>query len=440
VHSLAVYLAFSQAQAADVIWNGHYRMRGQRFDSLSLSDTNPNAEGDATGATHRLRLQPAFRIHSKLTVFAQFDVLPHTIWGSQSTLNADPTTNAVDNFMSNIPNSNANFQATRTWAQIDTPLGIAKMGRMPVEWGSGMVYNAGNDPLDEFGDTIDRLQFQAKIGNTALMVAADSYSEGFINDSDDSYGISLAGQYSTERGNIGVLGLYRTQQSEESSFGVFTADIAGSLTNGPFEADAEVALHAGSGDLPGGLDGIDMLAFGVALDARLKLKQMNIGIATGFAQGDSDPTDKSFTAFQFNPDHNIGLMMFEEPMPILKAAGEGDDGLGRDLSIARTGYGISNALYLKPSLDYHIRPDLSLGTQLIWAFAPSLPEDEGDNSSYGIEIDASVKYTPTPNVNLSGTIGFFSPGSYYTSFVDQDKGGGFNNAALGLQFLSAIVF
>ena len=33
---------------------------------------------------------------------------------------------------------------------------------MPLHWGSGMVYNAGNNPLDEFGDSVDRIQFTAK--------------------------------------------------------------------------------------------------------------------------------------------------------------------------------------------------------------------------------------------------------------------------------------
>ena len=108
-----------------------------------------------------------------------------------------------------------------------------------MEWGSGMVFNAGNNPLDEFGDTVDRLQYQIQFGKGAVLIAADSYSEGFINESDDSYGVSIAGQYATERGNLGALALYRTQQSDESSFGVFTADIAGSIDNGPFQAEAE---------------------------------------------------------------------------------------------------------------------------------------------------------------------------------------------------------
>ena len=111
MYIIAAFLSFQQAHAADVIWNGHYRMRAQRFDSLSLSDTNPNSEGVSTAATHRLRLQPAIRVHSKLTVFAQFDVLPYTLWGSQSRINSDPTTNAVDGFMSNTSLGESNFQA-----------------------------------------------------------------------------------------------------------------------------------------------------------------------------------------------------------------------------------------------------------------------------------------------------------------------------------------
>ena len=52
-------LGLSQtATAGELTWEGHYRARAELFDSLSLSNTNPNAEESQWSMDHRARLQP----------------------------------------------------------------------------------------------------------------------------------------------------------------------------------------------------------------------------------------------------------------------------------------------------------------------------------------------------------------------------------------------
>ena len=74
------------SHGAEAKWNGFYRARAQRFDSLSLSDTNPYSEGAASTITHRFRLEPTWYANSKVAIHAQLDMLPYTLWGDQPCL------------------------------------------------------------------------------------------------------------------------------------------------------------------------------------------------------------------------------------------------------------------------------------------------------------------------------------------------------------------
>ncbi len=47
----------------------------------------------------------------------------------------------------------------RAWGEVQTPLGLLSFGRMPSSWGLGILANAGGAIVDDFGDSVDRLQF-----------------------------------------------------------------------------------------------------------------------------------------------------------------------------------------------------------------------------------------------------------------------------------------
>src|SRR4029077_10025826 len=75
------------------------------------------------------------------------------------------------------------IQIKRAWGEVALPLGILKFGRMPNQWGMGILYNAGGaDPINggynydaDYGDTVDRASFSLLIPGTNLraMLASD---------------------------------------------------------------------------------------------------------------------------------------------------------------------------------------------------------------------------------------------------------------------------
>ena len=79
------------ADAAELVFDGHYRARGQAFNSLSLADAdvNANAEGGALYADHRFRLQPTWLLSERVSVTTQIDLLPYVLWGDEALQRAD---------------------------------------------------------------------------------------------------------------------------------------------------------------------------------------------------------------------------------------------------------------------------------------------------------------------------------------------------------------
>ncbi|MEL6345435.1 MAG: hypothetical protein AAFV53_20170, partial [Myxococcota bacterium] len=294
------------ANAAELVFEGHYRARGQFFNSLSLADTqaNENAEGSALLIDHRLRLQPGFLLSDKVALFTQIDILPYVLWGDEPILRDDndpspddtppvvlspgvqpPTTEDGASTLTNL-------RATRVWGEVQTPYGQLRFGRMPFEWGAGMVWNAGNQPWQEFGDTVDRIQFTTRADQIYIMGGLETNAEQFVNEADDVFGVTGSILYATEQASVGVYGLHRrtNDRDEETRFTLTTVDIWADAAAGPLNIEAEFAGQFGGGALSEDIDDAQVLAFGGMIDVGMNIDKIRLGLSGGFATGDTDPT------------------------------------------------------------------------------------------------------------------------------------------------------
>ena len=445
----ALLLFSTSASAAEVVWDGHYRARGQYFNSLSLSNTNANAEGAATYMDHRLRLQPGWLMSDRVGLFAQLDLLPYTLWGDQAIQISDPAlgddplvlTGAVQPPTTDDGGATLqNLQVTRVFAELHTGAGQLRFGRMPLEWGSGMLLNAGNAANQEYGDTVDRIQFTGLAGQVYLQAGLETNAEQFVSESDDVWSVTGSLLYKTEQAGAGVYNIYRTYSYDGATFGMYTLDIWGAAEAGPLTLETEFVAQIGRGDLGEGVNDASINAFGAMIDAGYTLDRIRVGLAGGLATGDKDTTDNNFKTFTFDRDFNQTLFLFEEPMPTLQPTVSTDANAGRDTDAARTGYALSNAMYVRPRVGYTFSDDLTLDVSFFIAQAAALPDDQADSKGYGSEVDARVVYKPIEHFTLDGTIGVFFPGSYYSNFTHEDLGGGFDRPALGAQVLGTVAF
>jgi uncharacterized protein (TIGR04551 family) len=215
--------------------DGYFRVRGQLYNHLDLGRIpdesgffvfpvpieNPDPVGVATAARStlatanmRLRLEPTLNVSELVRVRAQVDVLDNYVLGSTTSVLFDaggspypvPFYGATRVLERGDPTADRDaILPKRVWGEVQTPVGLLSFGRMPSEWGLGILANAGGGIDDDFGDTVDRIQFalppvQTPIGGLTLVPMLDFDAEGVLH-SDPRFGPGLGQPFDAESGD-----------------------------------------------------------------------------------------------------------------------------------------------------------------------------------------------------------------------------------------------
>ena len=225
--------------------DGYFRFRADMFykPHLALNQTgsspnppyinNPVYEGSRHlknqkmfwSANMRLRLEPIFNVHETVRIHMSMDVFDNMVMGTTPNGFALNTTDTLPyvpapffSYTQQTPQAGKNsvtdaLRIKHAWAEVKTPLGQIKAGRMPTHWGLGMFHNSGRcreaskwsvDPhhspshcLDaDYGDIVDRVMFTSRIPGIGLMVALgyDFASQGPDSSITDALTRSRSGQ------------------------------------------------------------------------------------------------------------------------------------------------------------------------------------------------------------------------------------------------------
>jgi uncharacterized protein (TIGR04551 family) len=379
----------------------------------------------------------------------------------------------------------------RAWAEVGVPLGILKAGRMPNHWGMGMWANGGGkDPISgeynyngDYGDTVDRVSFSAQIPGTALhaMIASDWDSTRLISsqtdvnkgheghafdldDNDDSNAwVGVISKLDTpqdwrdavDRGetiaNYGVYFEYKTQDWDYDLTGftlggafdptkfvprglkTYTPDLWGKLAIGSSTLEGELLGQFGTlATLTDqGITGSSSIRkFGGV--GRYMWKgvegKLRMGVESGFATGDQwDNTVQGqtnvayanllgdsavcnarhacdLTQFIFNRDYQVDLILWHQL------------------------YGaVTNAVYVKPYLQYDITKSIMFKVSNITSFALKPVSTPGNGSVYGTEFDGDIGYN-AGHIFAGLSYGVLFPFSALAHPVDDilNGGAGFN--------------
>ncbi len=450
--TIALFGAIPDATAAEVQWEGFYRARGRAFDTLSLQRDLANSEGLSTYVQHRLWLRPRFVLSEKAAVFVEFRGLDGVTWGDEPAPYFDPVagTDIASVYSDSLgaPSvtlttgeragaSQLDFTLWRAWGEVHTDYGRFSAGRMPMHWGQGIWLNDGTTDDDGFrdhGDTADRIKWEHLVDDTVYVMAAfDVNSEGFINLDDDTLSVNLGAAYRTESIVAGLYAQYRTRPTDSLNLVTFDANFDAQLGN--IELHAEILGQFGSGDFDNGLNDVRVSAGGGVVQFVLGGSKNRLEALVGAATGDGDTSDAAVHTFAFDRDYNVGLFMFEQPMPVLSTGGTGT---GRSYEITQTGPAISNAFFLKPKVSREFFDNFEAGASVLIARTVVTPEELGDRVGYGQEIDLHVMYEPYEHVEIQGTFGVFLPGTWYRNY-DTDNFD-LSDPAFGGQVVTAIRF
>ena len=190
---------------------GYFRMRGDAFVNFDLNagedingrplfprpGWNPDGSDTLASANQRLRLSPILNVSEDIAIKMTVDVLDNLVWGQ--TPDAFPLNLATQNTpllaftgtsVEPIAGQNAAFDSIsikRVWAEVLTPVGMLRFGRMGSHWGLGVLANDG-DCLDcDYGDHVDRLMFVTKIAGHYVVPAIDTPATGYLFQQRDRY-------------------------------------------------------------------------------------------------------------------------------------------------------------------------------------------------------------------------------------------------------------
>jgi len=429
------------------------------------------------GANMRLRVEPTLNISEEVWIKSQLDFLDNVMLGTspaqyQSYGGGDFIETATIQG-NNVATTNGDMIVVRrVWGEVMTPLGQLRFGRMADHWGLGMLHNAGNGIDQDFGDTVDRLMFQAKINNWLLAPAFDFPSEGVsmtsaagrpldVSQLDDSYQLVgiVAYKHDEEdqramlkRGDWVVnTGLHFTYRSQVLSFEVgedastrsdpeiddyhfyrrdmwaITPDFWFQLMYDTFHLELEAAFVYGEVGNPDKYQetfddarAITLTQWGgvIQADYGLLSDQLRIGLEFGFASGDKDieGLNAPTTFEQYNGPGNDAFNAFGF-----------NPAYNTDLILYHHILGsVSQSYYFKPWLRYDFLKSM-MGKQLWLRFdilySRAVFEESTINDSsanLGVELNGQVMYVSSDNFHIGLKYGVLFPLGAFKGTVDPD--------------------
>lgn len=293
-------------------------------------------------------------------------------------------------------------QVRQLWVKWDLPWFQLRAGQMKSDWGLGLLANGGDPRPGRFGfpdqgDLSDRVLLATRPFNwmggwLSRVVAAVGggvvYRDENCDLRDGDVGGEVIGSmfYRDEGINAGLYMAGRIQtDSEDTVLNVGAFDLLFSVDAGPghqgLVAATELALLAGRTDRlihADRLDGVDILAFGAVARAGWRFDFWGLLplLEFGFASGDADPHDGTVTAFSFDPDYKVGLVLFDTVLrgvSAMSAAEAADPGrIGQPLpgtDMLPTMGRVSGALYLNPTVQLKPLDRLTVMAGFLYAWS-----------------------------------------------------------------------
>lgn len=473
--------------------------------STTVQQGHPNAVGDSLGqnnfVTHWLRFTPRLQVRDNVQIVGQIDLVTGFVLGDQAHDVASDMT-PRDDF-----NGFSNVQPRWLYADLTTKIGVLRVGQQPSHWGMGILANDGDHASlfgdYRYGDISERVLFATKpLGKESpfiVAIAGDLVyrdANATLTRGDQAFQGVLAALYDKGQNQLGLYGVYRDQRRDRDAtqFSAYTDRITvGALdAAGKFAApvsygsdtyvfgQAEAATILGSTNdlrtnaqaLSGDTTAIrsygGALALGVVhathgcccggsacnaahpgeckggCSGDMKLWGDLVGqVEIGYASGDADPYDGTEKRFTFNPNHKVGLILFDEVMrwQTARAATAAQDPLLANstrpppgIDLLPSNGGVFGAQYINPT--FLVRPrrwwDLKAGMVIAQATADVVDplriatkgayvnyrggdphrHDLGEEVDVGTEVRVPLEYSLT--LQLGAQAGVLFPGGALT--------------------------
>ncbi len=464
------------AHALDLDWHGQFRAEtnwlfGYSHGNFGTPVANTdygyfipsNGESPAQFQNLFLRLNPRVIVNDNVSLHSD-------LWlGSpdRGMFGANPTSNAT---YGSTRTGGANVTANELYAEIATDFGTITVGRAPLNWGLGVVWNNNKNKWDRLPSTGDTVGMVTKLGAFKLMPAFVKYSQG-SNFGGTTGGTSFGNNPSTLQGSSGVsdytVGLTYTNDDEQVDLGLmFMRRVAGqnAAIQNPFLVETDsgtpgttvingnnyngsqfagyayniwdfyVKKQAGivtlSGEVPlvsGTVSGTSYSSVAAAVQAKAQFNDkwalhVNTGMASGQENVAAGTTPPRLNAFYFHPDYRPGFLMFNYNYRNLSNSG-----------LSPYNSPITDAKFLSLSIDdvagkfthtlnwlYAVADKTANGIngEMYFNTMDGFYHTEGPNShaqssGLGWELDYTLAYDWDEAIRFSLETGLYVPGKFY---------------------------
>lgn len=441
----------------------------------SVSKYPLDAGGRTLGASswieHRLRLGGVAK-NGPVSVTAEADLLNGVLVGDTSE-RFPYLSNRRDVYSLQRPN----VFVRSLFLEARLPVALVRAGHMGSEWGLGIVANDGEGTPDwgthYYGDEVERVLVGTRPLAKAVpalepivvalggdLVYHDPTADLYRGDRAYQGILSLVWAPDESKSRAGVYAVRRTQVDREGhDLNVWVVDAHAKLAgaSGPlsWHAEGELARITGTTDevrdVFQGSRTVDQMGFATELglgygsieDAPDR-RTYELVVQSGWASGDDRDFDGRLTAFKFDPEYSVGVVLFREVLAWQSAetarAVSDPNLFGRPAAGARflpTEGAVTNAKYAMPTLRWS--PSEALTVRAGWLIAKAdRPLDDAyqtialaggvrhtalgsttASTDLGNEVDVGARYRfsacAAPGVVADLQAGHFMPGS---AFVD----------------------
>ncbi|HLE00212.1 MAG TPA: hypothetical protein VJB59_08135 [Bdellovibrionota bacterium] len=464
------------ASAMELDWGGQFRAEANMIHNYTMDSSDkvspdarlgqggyyipPAGSNSANFQNLFLKLRPKLVVNDNIYVRSEW-WFGDPIFGLFG--NAAPYAPDQRQFYS-TQSRGSTITAQRFWAEILSDFGTFHLGRAPLHWGLGIVWNSGDNLWDRYESTGDVIRLVSKFGAFSFIPSYVSYSMGNTVGGSCTYvagtgcvptgsggqmtdyslilkyenpdeelegGVNfikrIAGASQDPGVPAGTAG-YRGLRGVPEGMNYNTWDLFGRKKLGKFTLAGEVPITTGH------IGGVDYSSYAIAAEADWKLSEMwQIDLRAGHAPGSVDKV------FYFNPNYHLAMIMFNYQLANLSGLQTLNNPAATP-SLLASPYDnpIVNANYL--SIKGHFKTD-KWDFHATWAYAKAVhPAVAGQSffntwtrnvvvantnqdSSLGWEMDYGALFQWDDNFQFGADIGFYFPGAFYK----------FSNAASGVE-------
>ena len=465
--------------------DGYWWLHYNKVSSFAL-DGDGHKDGLGQSLDHRLRVRPRILLSKNVDVYANLDVLAGQVWGDTSTAAADEQLSPRDR--KGFTSRSAMRELYLEWRSV---AGVLRVGQVASQWGMGLVANDGEDRADNFddtwnGDRTERVQFTFRPatwwkdpdewgkhltlsiagdlvfrddhaslvdGDRAWQVVGAAWWDGPVTSGWDTFtGLYVAWRHQTyddgDRLEAAVVDLYTKHVVPLGKAGArLVLQGEGVMTTGRTDVVT-------SSRIP---DGMDLMQWGMAFRAGVDVPSSGVfpSLEVGVANGDKDTGDATGRSFTFDPDYQVGMILFRQVLGRMSAwavermrnpQDYGKNEVPHGYEQALTNGAVTNAVYVYPRLRWSPMKGLDIRLAFLWARAladvtdpyvsaveaagyPQYGYRKGQPSTdLGWEIDGSIAYRSPNfwgpfNVALGAQFGWCKPGAAFDDAKGDSLGG-----------------